>query len=95
MQEGEQSKQKSYEAICRLPSALTSEMIQKINNSTNLLLKQNTPQRVAHRRAILLRERMVYSMKCQPVEGDERLLKLNLRTQVNHTSCNAETLCKA
>ena len=83
MKEGEQSKQKSYEAICKLPSALTPEMIQQINGQTNLLLQQNTPQRVAHRRALLIRERMIYAMRCEAVETDPTLLKLNLRTQVS------------
>lgn len=87
MQDGEQNKQKSYEAICQLPCELTQDMVKKINSCTNLLLGQNTPQRVAHRRALLLRERMVYTMQCSPLEEDATMFKLNLRTQVVTFDC--------
>jgi tRNA pseudouridine synthase 10 len=82
VQDGEQNKQKSYEAICKLPCPVTPEIVEKINASKDLLLGQNTPTRVAHRRALLLRERMVYSMHCTPLPDDPTTLKLNLRTPV-------------
>ena len=91
-QDGEQHKQKSYEAICKLPCALTPEHVEKINACENLLLGQNTPARVAHRRALLLRERMVYTMQCTPLPDDPTTLKLNLRTQVRQFSIQGGVL---
>ena len=54
-QDGEQEKQKSYLARCRLPCAVTPEHLATINGTSGLLLKQTTPARVEHRRAILVR----------------------------------------
>jgi tRNA pseudouridine synthase 10 len=54
-QDGEQEKQKSYLARCRLPCALTAEHVQKINSAKELLLKQTTPTRVEQRRAMLVK----------------------------------------
>ena len=81
IQEGEQHKQKSYEAVCWLPCEVTPEIVARINNTKDLMLAQHTPTRVAHRRALLTRERTIYSMRCQPVPGDSHKCILHLRTQ--------------
>ena len=57
--------------------------MEKINSSKDLVLAQNTPTRVAHRRALLVRERTVHTMRCTPVPEDSHKLVLNLRTQVS------------
>ena len=54
VQDGEQEKQKSYLARCRLPCPLTPEHIERINVAKELLLKQTTPTRVEQRRAMLV-----------------------------------------
>lgn len=82
LQAGEESKQKSYRAICELPEDVTAEHLEKINNTRDLLLAQNTPTRVAHRRALLVRERMVYTMHAERVPENPKQLVLELRTQV-------------
>ena len=54
LQDGEQEKQKSYLARCRLPCAVTPELLARINGTRDLLLQQTTPARVEHRRAMLV-----------------------------------------
>ena len=55
VQAGEQEKQKSYLATCRLPCPVTPDMLDKISATENLVLQQRTPTRVEHRRAMLVR----------------------------------------
>ena len=87
MQAGEAEKQKSYTAICQLPTAVTPEMTEIINSTKDLELHQQTPVRVSHRRADLVRHRTVYAMSCELVPGSPRHLVLRLRTQVSSTFC--------
>ena len=86
VQAGEAEKQKSYTAICQLPAAVTPEMMDVLNNTKDLELHQQTPVRVSHRRADLVRLRTVYAMQCQPVPGTSHHIVLQLRTQVGPTS---------
>ncbi len=83
MQAGEAEKQKSYTAICQLPVAVTSDMVATISSTKDLELHQQTPVRVSHRRADLVRHRTVYEMSCTMVPGSPRHLVLQLRTQVS------------
>jgi len=90
MQAGEAEKQKSYTAICQLPTAVTPEMTEIINSTKDLELHQQTPVRVSHRRADLVRHRTVYAMSCELVPGSPRHLILRLRTQVSSIPCQHE-----
>lgn len=87
VQAGESEKQKSYTAICQLPTAVTPEMLKVIHSTKDLELHQQTPVRVSHRRADLIRLRTVYAMKCEPVEGSPHHIVLQLRTQVCMLDC--------
>ncbi|CAL8470277.1 g9819 [Coccomyxa elongata] len=78
---GEQEKQKSYLATCRLPCLVTPDVLDKINATENLVLQQRTPTRVEHRRAMLVRQKTIYSMSATPVPDDSHGLMLRLRTQ--------------
>merc|ERR1712126_97641 len=62
---GEEEKTKSYRALCRSLRALTSEDYEAMKR-TKIELKQKTPVRVLHRRAVVERPRMVLSMTAQP-----------------------------
>ena len=81
-QAGESEKQKSYTAVCQLSTALTPDMISKIDNTKDLVLHQQTPVRVSHRRADLVRLRTVYEMQCKLIDGSQDHFVLHLRTQV-------------
>ncbi|KAK9785015.1 hypothetical protein WJX73_010741 [Symbiochloris irregularis] len=83
---GAPDKQKSYCALCQLPCKVTAEVVAKLTSSQELPIKQFTPQRVAHRRALLERQRSIYSMRCELVEGQDQLCTLFLRTQAG--TCN-------
>lgn len=59
-----------------------SEMLEKLNGMTEVVLEQTTPKRVQHRRAMLVRRRTVHSMHAFQEAGCEPcLLTLRLRTQ--------------
>ena len=49
LQDGEQDKQKSYRALCWVPVEVTDEVIARLTSEQELVLKQTTPTRVAHR----------------------------------------------
>lgn len=71
VQDGEQEKQKSYEARCRLPCAVTAKHLEQLNATKDLMLHQRTPTRVEHRRAMLVRaalhflHRLVPKFRCR------------------------------
>lgn len=48
-QDGEREKQKSYRALCWLPVEVTDEQVSRLTSDQELVLKQTTPTRVAHR----------------------------------------------
>ena len=57
-QAGESEKQKSYEVTVRMPAPVTPEMLASLSAMREVLLQQTTPERVAHRRALLVRALM-------------------------------------
>lgn len=101
IKEGEQSKQKSYEALCWLPLEVDDEVLASINGAVQraeeqggegaegeeerkgkgLVLKQTTPARVEHRRAMLVRLRAIHALTAKKVPGQPHQVLLRLRTQ--------------
>ncbi|KAK9809078.1 hypothetical protein WJX72_009057 [[Myrmecia] bisecta] len=81
IKDGETDKQKSYTALCRIERAVTPDDVALLNSQKDLLLKQYTPTRVAHRRALMVRERLIHEMRGEPVPGSPNYLVLTLRTQ--------------
>ncbi|GLV36657.1 uncharacterized protein CBL_02508 [Carabus blaptoides fortunei] len=78
---GEETKSKNYEALCVCKEPVTQDMIDLINKTAPVELKQKTPIRVLHRRPLAVRDRVVYSMRAELVPGKENLFKLHLTTQ--------------
>lgn len=60
---GEESKKKTYRALCVLKEPATLEILQKINMPDGFIINQWTPLRVLHRRPLLNRPRQIYSVK--------------------------------
>ena len=56
-------------------------MLMTLGNLRDVVLQQTTPTRVAHRRALLVRQRTVYEMCAAADTSDSMLLRLKLRTQ--------------
>ncbi len=63
LQAGEAQKQKSYCAVCWLPTPLIDEHVQLLNGTKDLLLKQQTPIRCA------VQSSHTVSASCTPVQA--------------------------
>ncbi|MFX1513739.1 MAG: tRNA pseudouridine(54/55) synthase Pus10, partial [Promethearchaeota archaeon] len=71
---------KKYELTVEFeqPTILSQEKIEEINTFfTNKLINQRTPQRVAHRRANLIRTRKVHSLTIQPTDEFHALITIH------------------
>ncbi|KAI5752129.1 hypothetical protein M8J77_014090 [Diaphorina citri] len=62
LKDGEDSKTKTYEALCVSKNPLTMEHLLNISKCTPLVVNQKTPIRVLHRRANLVRLKTIHSM---------------------------------
>jgi tRNA pseudouridine synthase 10 len=79
---GETSKRKTYRALVELPVPVAAEHLETLSSVRDLVLRQTTPTRVEHRRAMLVRERAVVSATAVPdPAGDPARLQLTLTTQ--------------
>lgn len=67
---GEETKKKIYRALCILKRPATVEMLAKMDMPNGVLISQETPLRVLHRRPLLSRPRQVYSVKPYVVAGN-------------------------
>ncbi|KAK9862754.1 hypothetical protein WJX84_007512 [Apatococcus fuscideae] len=81
LKDGETSKQKSYRVLCELPREVQPTDFEALSSVAELVLAQFTPQRVAHRRALLERERTIHTLAAEGVPDHPRHLLLRLRTQ--------------
>ena len=65
MKEGEADKEKSYAAVVWLPRPLTDADVAALEGAAPLVVQQQTPVRVLHRRANLTRPRTIHSMRVE------------------------------
>lgn len=82
IKEAEESKTKSYQAVCWLSRDVMQQDCETLSAVRELTVQQDTPVRVLHRRAARIRPRVVHSMSAAPVPGAPRYLVLDLTTQV-------------
>jgi len=68
MKKGEEEKSKRYTAKLWCPVEISDEQIRLINLNTELVLNQNTPIRVLHRRALATRLRTVHEIELKRSE---------------------------
>lgn len=79
LKDGEEHKRKFYCAYC-VTAKPTSEIdFSKLTSLKNLVLKQNTPMRVLHRRTAMIRDRTIHSAEIEIVDSFK--FKLILCTQ--------------
>jgi tRNA pseudouridine synthase 10 len=78
---GETEKVKKYSAICYATRSLTEEDLVKMNAINDLVLHQTTPIRVLHRRPLAVRDRSVFDVRAERVEGSSSHFKLSLSSQ--------------
>ena len=82
IKEGETTKRKSYRALVELPVDVSESVLTTLSAIRDLVLKQTTPTRVEHRRAMMVRERTVVTAEATPdPAGKPRRLELRLTTQ--------------
>jgi len=77
----ENEKEKSYTALVRISRPATDADFAHIAAQSRLVIHQSTPTRVAHRRADLVRPRVIVSMSTDRVPGSPDTFLLHLRTQ--------------
>ena len=78
---GEETKRKSYRALCcTMEGPVTAEIIDKINSLSEFEIKQATPIRVLHRRPLIKRPRMIYSVRAYLIEGQSNQFILDVST---------------
>jgi tRNA pseudouridine synthase 10 len=74
---GGESKQKEYRVFVEFENKITAKDMRFLEKSlTNVMIKQNTPLRVLHRRADLTREKYIYDVgvkKLSPRKAEMRL----------------------
>ena len=89
MREGEAEKSKAYRAVVSLSRPFTPADAAALAAAAarGIMLQQQTPVRVLHRRAALTRERAVHALAATPLPGHPRALILELR-------CGAGTYVK-
>lgn len=66
---GEETKSKDYEALCVCKVPVTQDMMDLINKTAPVQLKQKTPIRVLHRRPLAVRDRTIHSMRAELIPG--------------------------
>ncbi|KAJ1811870.1 hypothetical protein LPJ75_003937 [Coemansia sp. RSA 2598] len=71
IKEGEENKTKHYCALVWFATPLSTETLDEINRigSSEIVLQQNTPIRVLHRRSPLVRPRKLLRLEVAPIEG--------------------------
>ncbi|KAG0205879.1 putative tRNA pseudouridine synthase Pus10 [Mortierella sp. GBA30] len=81
IKEGEDTKTKSYSALCWTSKPVDQAMIDAVNAHTGkaFFVEQQTPIRVLQRRAQMIRKKEIHSLKAFPLEG--HFLVVHLHTE--------------
>ena len=81
MHEGSEEKEKAYTAVCWASRALAPEDLARLSAMRDVVVHQQTPVRVLHRRSPAVRPRTIRRMTAEGVPGAPRFFTLTLRTQ--------------
>uniref|UniRef100_A0A1B0DJ26 tRNA pseudouridine(55) synthase n=1 Tax=Phlebotomus papatasi TaxID=29031 RepID=A0A1B0DJ26_PHLPP len=81
IKEGEENKRKMYRALCLLEFPADVSVLHKLNIVTEFTVDQLTPIRVLHRRPLIKRPRVIYSVKTRLSTDHNRLLVIDIQTQ--------------
>lgn len=77
LQQNAEAKKKSYVCIVQSSEKVTPELLhEKLDNVINLEVLQQTPIRVLHRRSLMERKKMIYSMKTEFINAHFFILHL-------------------
>jgi tRNA pseudouridine synthase 10 len=81
LKEGAEEKTKTYKAVIWLSEPLTDQDIEKVNTHLNFTVHQKTPVRVLHRRAGLVRDKIIHKMNIKGIPGNRHFATIELHTQ--------------
>lgn len=83
IRDGEETKNKLYTALCKIPGReVTPEMLQILNETKMpLILQQVTPLRVLHRRSLMTRPRSILEMRAEPAKRCKEMFILHVKTE--------------
>ena len=81
MHEGSEEKEKAYTAVCWASRPLAPEDLARLSAMRDVVVHQQTPVRVLHRRSPAVRPRTVRRVTAEGVPGAPRFFTLTLRTQ--------------
>jgi len=76
LKEGEEDKRKRYTALCVTAEPCQEHMFNELPKLIDLILKQETPIRVLHRRSNAIRDKVVHSMKVEREGLKNNMFKL-------------------
>ena len=76
MKNAAEGKHKTYVAVIYSENVITPEKIKELESVKDLEIKQKTPVRVLHRRSLLTRDKMIYSMTTTYVNPHHFILEL-------------------
>lgn len=77
LQQNAEAKKKLYVCIVQSSEKVTPELLhEKLDNVINLEVLQQTPVRVLHRRSLMERKKMIYSMKTEYINSHFFILHL-------------------
>ncbi|XP_043195096.1 tRNA pseudouridine synthase Pus10-like isoform X1 [Amphibalanus amphitrite] len=80
LKSGEEDKTKSYTALVQsLSGPVSADKLYSLADHKELVISQQTPVRVLHRRPMATREKTIHWMKAEPIS--DTLFKLHLQTQ--------------
>ncbi|KAK7068269.1 putative tRNA pseudouridine synthase Pus10 [Halocaridina rubra] len=79
LKEGEEEKTKAYCALCVVRTGYDPALLSQLSEMKELIIQQQTPLRVLHRRALMTRPKVIHEMSASPVNNF--LFKLHLTTQ--------------
>lgn len=79
LKQGEETKRKTYTALCFTKKPIPEEILWKLTEFSDLEVSQATPVRVMHRRPLANRIRLIHSMKPFPI--DSYHFRLQMTTQ--------------
>jgi tRNA pseudouridine synthase 10 len=72
-----ESTQKEYRVLIEFESEITDRALRKVEKDlTNILIKQQTPLRVVHRRADITRERYIYEVDVKKLSQKKAEMKI-------------------
>ena len=78
MKEGEAEKRKTYKAVVWMSAKISDDTLNRLNATRDFEIDQDTPIRVLHRRAALIRGKRIFEMHCERIPGEEHYFLLRV-----------------